>query len=246
MTPAASVASTATLESIRRKRDRSRSAATSDRITLVPPQQHRATLVFLHGFQMKASDLLADMTQVQECCPTWRIVLPQAPSIPITAHERAITPSWYDYLTDTNGAAEDLIDLASLRVARVQLEALISAEVRLLSGAAQKGDDYGCLFIGGLSQGGTMALDLAARLPVAGVLTLAAPRLTVSMRQPLLCPWHGLFARNDAIFPASWTKPLRSEAIETWCEGGHDLEGADTVTYLATALQKFEASRKDS
>lgn len=232
-------ASAATLAGIRSRRERSRSSCFAERLTLVPPHEHRRTLVFLHGFQMHAHELLEDFTQLQGRCPTWRVVLPQAPETPITAHAGAPTPSWYDYLTDTQGGSEDYVDLASLRVRRVELQALLRSEAELLD------NDYGRLYLGGLSQGGTMALDLAAQLALGGVVTLAAPRLSVSLRRPLRCPWEGLFARDDAVFPSTWALPLQAEAVATWCEGGHDLDSVDTVAYLATTLQKFEGSRKE-
>ena len=216
----------------------------SERLTIVPTVEHRYTLVFLHGFQMQALDLLEDFTCIQEQCPHWRIVLPQAPVLAITAHEGNSTPSWYDYLTDTDGASEDYIDFASLRVRRVELEALLRAEAELLKNA-QKQADYSRLFVGGLSQGGTMALDLATHIALGGVVTLAAPRLSASLRRPLLCTWNGLFATNDTIFPSSWAAPLYTEATATWCDAEHDLEGVDTVTYVATTLQKFQTPRKD-
>jgi len=241
MTAASSVA----LEGIRIRRERSRSSNLTERLTLVPIKEHDYTLIFLHGFMMRAHDLLDDFTQVQERCPTWRIVLPQAPKMAITAHGGSATPSWYDYLTDTSGACEDYVDTTSLRVRCVQLDELIRAEEELLY-KKFKQRDYGRIFLGGLSQGGTLALDVASRSALGGVVTMAAPRLSVSLRRELQCPWHGLFAREDEIFPTRWAAPLQADATATWCEGDHSLEGVDTVAYLATTLQKFQASRKDS
>jgi len=227
------------LEGLRRRHARSRSGSAAERLTLVPAAEHRRTLVFLHGFQMRARHLLEDFTRLQETCPTWRFVLPQAPELPITAHGGQATPSWYDYLTDSAGAGEDLVDLAGLRVRRVELAALLRAEAALL------GDDYSRLYVGGLSQGGTLALDAATRLQLGGVVTVVAPRLSVSLRQALQAPWHGLFARHDSVFPVGWARPLLRDAVATWCDADHDLEGVDYVGYLATTLQKFEAPRKD-
>lgn len=213
-------------------------APEGDRITLVPLGEHRHTLLLLHGFHMSAPDLLHDALQLQKRRPGWRIVLPQAPSLRITAHGGAVASSWFDYLTDHEGAQEDAIDIMGLRVRRAELLPLLQAEAALLG-------DWRKLHIGGYSQGGTLALDIATRCSLGGVVTLAAPRLSVSMTRPLLCPWHALFATHDEIFPERWAAPLMVGAIATKCVADHGLEGVDSVAFLDTTLQKFEEVIKD-
>ena len=174
-----------------------------EKIVIGPVQKHEKTFVFLHGFQMEALDLLDLFLAVRDACPGWRFVLPVAPEMAITAHEKEVSRSWFDYLTDTEGVSEDTVDLFSMRCVRTELLHLLRMEASILPTK-----DVKSIYLGGLSQGGCMALDIASRVDLAGVITLVAPRLSVSMSRPLTCPWYSLISEDDEVFPLSWSAPL--------------------------------------
>jgi predicted esterase len=147
--------------------------------------------------------------------------------------------SWFDYLTDREGEAEDAVDVFSVRAQREALRRLLHAEVALLGGRCDR------VFFGGLSQGGCMALDLACHMPFGGVVTLVAPRLSTSLARPLLCPWHALMGSEDELFPPSWTGPLLAGATSvTVIEENHWLPREAELNFLRSSLEKFETLLK--
>ena len=207
-------------------------------------EEHEMTLVYLHGFGMRARDVAATVKAARP--PGWRVVLPQAPLRPITAHGGAASRSWYDYLTDRGGSAEDDVDGASLTSVRALLEELLRREARRLGGGRL---GLSRVVVGGMSQGGCMALEVAARLPVAAVVTVVAHRhrgrcaAAPSPPRPLRCPWHALTAVDDDVFPASWAhETLRAAAVWVQAPGGHYLEAGPDVEFLATTLRRLQAS----
>lgn len=205
-----------------------------ERIVLHPLSgTHEATLIFLHGFSMSASELLDDFSRLADQLPTWRFVLPQAPQQAITAHSGEISTSWFNYLSDMAGLQEDTIDIFSLRCRKVDLQRLVAEEASLLAGGLAN------VVLGGLSQGGNMALHLATQLRCRAVVTVVSCRLSCSLSKPLQCPWHALLASRDEIFPSSWAAPLMSGATATTSvDDDHWLQSTDIVGFLLATLVK--------
>ena len=73
--------------------------------------------------------------------------------------------AWHDYFTDNGGEGgcpdlEEEIDVTQLLQTRSWLHEIVMNEIKLLD------DDPKRVFIGGASQGGCTALDVALTLPV--------------------------------------------------------------------------------
>ena len=195
--------------------------------------EHCGTVIFLHGFSMQASELAGELERVCRARPGWRAVLPQAPRRAITAHAGAVTTAWYDYLTDTEGRREDLVELSSLREARTALRDVVRRE------AARLGDK-GRVVLAGLSQGGCAALDVAAREAVGAVLTVVSHRIYAT-RRPLLAPWHCVCAAEDSVVPLhGWAAP-RDAASRLVVPGDHWIDAELWVPWLALRLADLEA-----
>jgi len=212
-----------------------------DRVVLLPTaQRHGYTLVFLHGYHMRAEELLDLFVALRASFPAWRFVLPQAPRMAVTAFPQEPPGfSWFDYLTDRQGSAEDTVDVFSVRQQREALRAVLNAEARLLDGRASR------VFLGGLSQGGCMALDLATHVDVGGVLTMVAPRLSTSLAKRLRAPWHALVADRDEVFPPSWSQPLLAGAASVYhLADNHWISEEEQLRFLRTGLTKFQEEGK--
>jgi len=153
--------------------------------------------------------------------PGLKVVLPTAPKRPITACQGDEHHSWYDYLTDREGEAEDDLDLPSLEEATQRIHALLDEE------AAKVGP--GRLFLGGTSQGCCVALHAAASYagpPLGGVLATQGHLLSHSRlpadwkaRGTPVRVFHGL---ADEMMP--W---------ESWVSATFEpLRGAGNVSFI--------------
>lgn len=200
---------------------------------LEPSGEHRWTLVFLHGFSMLAEDLEEDFRAMQR--DHWRICLPQAPELYIPPH-RECKPAWYAYLTDWEGEKEDEVDMVSLRASRARISGLLSDELRRVG--------RGRVLLGGLSQGGCMALDVATRQPhLCGVCTLVSHRMHASRHRPLACPWVALTAEDDDVFPARWAERAMAGVSERWrVDDDHYLWHADLDEFWTSCFARAEES----
>jgi len=114
------------------------------------------TLVFLHGFNGSGEGFRYHRMFQTPICRCLRVVLPTARILPITAYKFGSHCSWYDYLTDRNGSAEDDLAEVSLEETRRRITALVDAEAKLLGGHYK-------VFLGGSSQGCGAAFDVFAR-----------------------------------------------------------------------------------
>jgi len=206
----------------------------SDQYVILPTSgNHYNTFIFLHGFKMEAREMLDVFVELSKTLSTWRFVLPQAPCMPITAHDGAESFSWFDYLSDRGGFQEDTVDIFGLRKMKVELQHLVAFENAMLPGGS-------LAVIGGLSQGGTMALHLAAHSDLKAVVTAVACRLSHSMSRPLKCPWHAVVASEDDVFPASWSKPLMAGVSEVLTiDDTHYLEKTDIAPVFLEILSKL-------
>ncbi len=201
-------------------------------IRVLPTTGHTLTLIFLHGFGMEAADMAEEMAGLFVEFPQVRFVFPQAPTIAISAYSGEESPAWYDYFTDHGGAQEDNPGGRSLREMRAALLRIVWREKR-------KGVP---VVLGGLSQGGCIALDVATRTDVLkAVVTCVAHRLFASRARVLLCPWWALSAEVDETFPASWAYPAPGEAAvhEIALRSDHYLSGGEGPAFLSRALRVF-------
>ena len=206
----------------------------SEQIVILPASgTHENTFIFLHGFKMEAKEMLDVFVELSKTLSTWRFVLPQAPCISISAHNGEESFSWFDYLTDRGGAQEDTVDIFGLRKMKVELQRLVTTENALLPTGT-------LAILGGLSQGGTMALHLATQFDLKAVVTAVACRLSHSMSRPLKCPWYAVIASEDDVFPTSWSKALMTGASEVqMIDDSHYLEKTDIAPVLLEILSRL-------
>lgn len=148
-------------------------------------------VIFLHGLGADGHDFAPLPGQLDLPAPV-RFVLPHAPTIPVTINGRFPMPAWYDILTlDWNGPE----DADGIRAGALQLQHLIERET-------QRGIPSSHVFIGGFSQGGSVALFTGLRhpQPLAGIIalstwmpqpaTLAAEQSTANRSLPIFMA-HG-------------------------------------------------------
>ena len=98
----------------------------------------------------------------------------------------------------------------------------------------------------------SVALELAFRLPLAGVVTLVSHRLRQNSDAKLLCPWYALTASRDDVYPPTWANRqlIRGDA-QSWHIVDDDHYLGDTseevVAFVRRAIAELrlvaEASR---
>mmetsp|Transcript_62124 Transcript_62124/g.143052 ORF Transcript_62124/g.143052 Transcript_62124/m.143052 type:complete len:266 (+) Transcript_62124:31-828(+) len=129
-------------------------------LTLDPSDEHRCTLVLLHGLQCSPEDWLQLVPYLHDCgVHGVRLKVPCAPlrSNPkYWGGDRTPGPSWFDYHTDCSGKEEeDEVDEGHVAEQRARILGMIEREVKLLGGDARK------VVLGGCSQGCSMACEIA-------------------------------------------------------------------------------------
>lgn len=199
----------------------------ADEIAVLPAAEHRLTVIYLHPFCGSGVHATQEFAPLFARFPSVRFVFPTAPTRRIAPQGGRRAPSWFDYLTDREGRSEDLVDQASLRVSRAAVQQLVWREARRAP-----------VVLAGDSQGGCMALSVAAR-PGCGlraVVTCVAHRLAADRRAPLQCPWHALSAELDDIFPASWASCEGAASHEVAPGASHYLERDEGGAFLERKL----------
>lgn len=187
------------------------------------------SLVFLHPFCNTAADCVSNpaFAHFRRC--GLRVVLPTAARRPISAHGGTLQHSWYDYLTDNDGLAEDDIDRASLAATRQGIIALIDAEAALLASHKR-------VLVGGISQGCCVAFDAFAQhgeqlggfIGMVGHPLKVTPSIGSQSRNSHCCLFNG---SRDEIMRSQWVRPKldaltfagwsRVEAVEVRGVGHH-------------------------
>ena len=127
-------------------------------IYLTPKTEpHTSTLVFMHGLGDSAQgwvDLFLE--EVNPCPSSTKIVLLTAPSVPVTANQGYVMPSWYDILSwDSKGDDSDSVRSVSeedVEKNAIRVNSVLDKEIETLKG------DSKSVLIGGFSQGCAMAL----------------------------------------------------------------------------------------
>ena len=122
------------------------------------------SVIFLHGLGADGHDF-APLPGQMNLPVAVRFVFPHAPVTPVTINGGVPMQAWYDILAlDWNGPE----DAAGVRNSARSLQ-------RLIGGEAQRGIPSNRVFIGGFSQGGSVALYTGPRHPdpLAGIIALS-------------------------------------------------------------------------
>jgi phospholipase/carboxylesterase len=135
-------------------------------LELNPKQTANASLIMLHGLGASGDDF-ASLPHELDLDPATqlRVVLPNAPTCPITINGGYIMPAWYDIL--------------GLEIVALEDAAGICASASLIAELIQQEIDRGIpshrIVLGGFSQGGAMALHTGLRFPerLAGIIGLS-------------------------------------------------------------------------
>jgi predicted esterase len=143
---------------------------------------------------------------------------------------------WFAYLTNREGAGEDLIDSRQMRWARYRLLGLVD----------YNGMDPRDTVVIGISQGGCMALELSAYQEFAAVITVVSHLTYVTSHTSLLCPWFALVGSRDSVFPPrAWAgRELHRATKIATCPFGHHVPCRVAVLFVLNAVRDaLEISR---
>ena len=175
------------------------------------------SLIFLHGLGADGHDF-APLPGEMDLPVAVRFVLPHAPVTPVTINGGLSMPAWYDILTlDWNGPE----DTAGVGNSALDLQGLIRRET-------ERGIPSNRVFIGGFSQGGSVALYTGPRYPepLAGIIALST-----WMPQPAtLAEENSAANRSLPVFMAHGTHdptiPMMfgARSRDRLREQGHDVE----------------------
>lgn len=205
-----------------------------------PPE---AVLLLLHGFSCGSDDLCELVSSLRFRCPGIMVVTPDAPRIPITAHGGKRCRAWYDYVTKYDHDQQDLAGEASLRLTTARLGALLCRLRAKFQGVP--------FCAAGVSQGGCVAIELAARGLVSAAFSMVAHPVTAGGRRVLHrlkasgAEWHGLLASGDSVIALEWALPLHDTATSVAVvEGDHWLSDIALGSWLAERLEKYTRNVK--
>jgi len=192
----------------------------------------------LHGHGMEAREMVEWFEPLFETWPSVYFLFLQAPCRWHGASGQFL-PGWFDYVAEHEGAQEDEISAESLQGSLQALEDVVRAEAASL-GISR----VACL---GLSEGGCMALELARRLPLHGVVTLVSHRRSEHASEPLTCPWLALTAKKDSVYAAPWALAHLPQASR-WVvvDDEHYLEESDEAVkeFLHESLRTLSETSK--
>ena len=141
---------------------------------IVPPTaEHTHTMFLLHGFTANGEDLhrrwMSGLNkQMSDRLANVKFIFLNAPTRAISCYGKASRPrhqAWHDYFTDHGGEdglpdLEEEIDARHLAQARTAVRRRVMAEIEALGGDPRR------VALGGHSQGGCTAYDVALSLPV--------------------------------------------------------------------------------
>jgi phospholipase/carboxylesterase len=129
-------------------------------------EQPRASVIWLHGLGASGHDFEPVVPEFRFARQRpVRFIFPHAPEIPVTVNGGMVMPAWYDIL------AMDI----DRKLDAPQLQASAEAVARLVEKEVSRGVAPGNIIIGGFSQGGAVAYELALRYPdrLAGLFALS-------------------------------------------------------------------------
>ena len=208
------------------------------------------SFVYLHGFTCSGksdADHFSSWAHANVTAyPGLRVVCPDAHFRRISApgYGDKRLRSWYDYLTDHGGAAEDDLDISTLEESCAEIHAIVRAEAELVGSLSR-------VFVGGCSQGCGTALHAVATLPPTGSIGgfygsigHVMPCTDVSnLADRVAGPIVFYCGANDRVMSWSWVKPTFERLdgvprVEIWREDkvGHVDDGHWTANFLARVL----------
>jgi len=169
-----------------------------DDIYLIPKGEHTETLIYLHGLGQTARSLLYIFNNHLEgpCLPTTKVVLLTAPTAKVEIKHGWVIPSWYNIknidsvinfkytglrsvlnFAKEQGFSgllnltkiENMVGMEEINTNSEKIRRVINEEIAELGGDSRK------VFIGGVSQGSSMALHtgLGFDKPLGGILASA-------------------------------------------------------------------------
>ena len=156
------------------------------------------TIVFLHPYNTSIKDTKSFLgNHINNTNIKWIFV--KAPLIKITQDNNTLHHAWFDYTTDYDGKTEDKININTLIIQRIRIINLIKKIIKTHNG------NYNNVLLGGISQGGCMAIDISCFIKVRCVFTFVSHMLYLSKKRKLKHPWYSLIAKNDNTFRKEWT-----------------------------------------
>jgi phospholipase/carboxylesterase len=134
-------------------------------VVVEPEGEPTASVLWMHGLGADGHDFepVVPLLPLGELGA--RVVLPHAPSIPVSINSGFVMPAWYDI---RDGDLATRHDEAGIRRSATQLEAWLQAE-------RDRGIPAERIVLAGFSQGGAMALHVGLRWPerLAGIVALS-------------------------------------------------------------------------
>ncbi|EOD18591.1 hypothetical protein EMIHUDRAFT_243698 [Emiliania huxleyi CCMP1516] len=219
--------------------------------------EHHYSIILLHGLGNRGSDflpILHSFSRLGIDVSNVRFVFPNAPrrtmQWPVWGPSRGVQ-AWYTYFSDESGkssADADEIATSELNASAAALLALAEAEARLAEIrrdsppswiAAALGGDFGRVFVGGYSQGGTVAAHAAVS---DGAPRLAGALLTRSEPEGRT-PFFAFRSGRDNTYPIGvqrhspslrWSLAVSESSVNhaTWSWGEYDYVAASAAFAL--------------
>lgn len=127
-----------------------------DTLTLDTGTDPKHTVIWLHGLGANGHDfepVVPEFAFARE--RPVRFIFPHAPEMPVTINGGMVMPAWYDILAMN---IDRKVDAEQLRVSAARVAELIDAEIA-------RGVPPECIVLGGFSQGGAVAYELALTYP---------------------------------------------------------------------------------
>jgi len=124
-------------------------------------------LIMCHGLGDTGNGWLSAMKIISSQFKTLKIILPTAPTIPVTLNHGYVMPAWYDISGLT---ASSRVDKQGLMASRDKIEAIID-DILTFDGVSSTEK----IVIGGFSQGGAVALlsGLLSKRKLGGIIALS-------------------------------------------------------------------------
>jgi phospholipase/carboxylesterase len=134
-------------------------------VVVEPEGEVTASVLWLHGLGADGHDFEPVVPMLPLGKLGARVVLPHAPSIPVSINGGFVMPAWYDI---REGDLAVRHDEAGIRKSASQLEAWVQAE-------RDRGIPAERIVLAGFSQGGAMALHVGLRWPerLAGIVAMS-------------------------------------------------------------------------
>eukprot|EP00466_Bigelowiella_natans_P004325 jgi/Bigna1/86313/estExt_fgenesh1_pg.C_90258 len=128
-----------------------------DTCHIIDPEHHKYTLVWLHGIDEGNSKAKTMMTMISP--DDVKVVIPNAPKIPLTALDEREARAWWDIeQEDSQGNPADEEDAAGIRESHQAVIRILEHEEAIIGSEN--------IIIAGFGQGASLALHAALRYPV--------------------------------------------------------------------------------